>query len=96
MKMNKRTFLNNLSKLKHYSWYRNKFGAIRTRHKQYCTCPIIVMNWYKTGKWESLLDAVDLLGVLDTRLITVAADVSDKKNRFRQAMLRRLGLPLDK
>ena len=97
--MKLKTFLDELSKTKNMSWHKTESGSIRTRHKEYCPCPIRVVDFVRSKKWSinTLISAKNLeLEIGVEAEICDAADSRNKYNKLRQSMLRRLGLPLDK
>ena len=96
--MNKKTFLDNLSRIsKKYRWKKERGEGIRTKNS-YGGCPIQTIYHSRSGVWMWYDYCAYKLNISEALCVEIvhAADHTDSSNRFRQAMLRRLGLPLDK
>ena len=97
--MTRRNFLRGLDKLKtKFKWAKTN-GMIRTKSSIDCPelCPMQAYHMSKTGRRTNHMHAASSLEICDNLVdtIIVSADFKDSKNRFRQAMLRRLGLESD-
>ena len=96
--MNKKTFLDNLSKIKNkYCWKKEKGEDIRTKDK-YRGCPIQAIYHSKFGVWEHYSDCAAELNIYEELKyeIICAADTKNPNNSLRRSMLKRLGLKPDK